>query len=230
MGKSAEELRRDIEMTREELGGTIEAIGDRVSPGRIIERRKNRFTNGVQSVRYRVMGRAGDAGHGMSDRAHMMTDTMSDKAHAAGETMTSLPQMARSQTQGSPLAAGVVAFGAGFLAAAMFPPTEKERHATEALMEKAQPLAEPLKEKLSEAGHEMAAPLKDEAAHAAQEVKQTAQQSAAQVKDTAQHATHPNQPNQPSTGMGTGMGTGTTGTMGGTSGTLAGGIQDRGGA
>lgn len=187
MGKSAEALRRDIEMTREELGGTIEAIGDRVSPGRIIERRKNRFTNGVQSVRYRVMGRASEAGH-------TMTDTMSEKVHSAGDTVTSLPQMARSQTQGSPLAAGVVAFGAGFLAAAMFPPSEAERHATESLMEKVQPLAEPLKEKLSEAGHEMAAPLKEEAAHAAQEVKQTAQESAAQVKGTAQQATHQGQP------------------------------------
>jgi gas vesicle protein len=194
VGKSAEELRRDIEMTREDLGGTIEAIGDRVSPGRIIERRKNRFTNGVQSVRYRVMGRAGDAGHSMSDRAHSMTETVSDKAHSAGDTVTSIPQMAKSQTQGSPLAAGVVAFGAGFLAAAMFPPSERERHATEALMDKAQPLTEPLMEKLSESGHEMADSLKEEAGHAAQEVKQTAQESAAQVKDTAQHATHQDQP------------------------------------
>jgi hypothetical protein len=33
MGQSPEELRRDIERTREDLGGHLDAIGDRVSPG-----------------------------------------------------------------------------------------------------------------------------------------------------------------------------------------------------
>jgi gas vesicle protein len=181
VGKSAEELRRDIEMTREDLGGTIEAIGDRVSPGRIIERRKNRFTNGVQSVRYRVMGTAGDAGHAVSDRAH----------HAA-DTVTSLPETAKYQTQGSPMAAGLIAFGAGFLAAAVIPSSQRERQATEKLMEK----AEPLKEKLSEAGHEMADNLKEDARQAAAEVKESASEHAAQVKDTAQQATHQGQSQQ----------------------------------
>ena len=50
MGQSAEELRRDIEQTRNGLGNTMEAIGDRVSPSRMMERRKNRFRNGVQHV------------------------------------------------------------------------------------------------------------------------------------------------------------------------------------
>ena len=36
MGTSAEELRRDIAQTREDLGETIDAIGDRVSPGRVM--------------------------------------------------------------------------------------------------------------------------------------------------------------------------------------------------
>jgi len=51
MGQNADELRRNIETTRENLGETVEAIGDRVSPGRMIERRKNRvmtnFRNNV---------------------------------------------------------------------------------------------------------------------------------------------------------------------------------------
>ena len=41
MGQSADELRHDIEATRGQLGETLDAIGDRVSPGRMIERRKN---------------------------------------------------------------------------------------------------------------------------------------------------------------------------------------------
>ena len=42
MGQSAEELRREIEETRDNLTGTVDAIGDRVSPGRIVERKTNR--------------------------------------------------------------------------------------------------------------------------------------------------------------------------------------------
>ena len=43
MGQGPEELRHDIERRRDDLGETIDAIGDRVSPGRIIERRRNRI-------------------------------------------------------------------------------------------------------------------------------------------------------------------------------------------
>ena len=50
MGQDAEELRREIEASRAEMSNTLDAIGDRVSPGRVIERRKNRMKNAVQSV------------------------------------------------------------------------------------------------------------------------------------------------------------------------------------
>src|SRR4051794_41986204 len=61
VGQSAEELRREIEATRGDLGTTIDAIGDRVSPGRIVERRTNRMRGGIRSVRESVMGRASSA-------------------------------------------------------------------------------------------------------------------------------------------------------------------------
>ena len=41
MGKSPEELRSDIARTRDNLSGTLDAIEDRVVPGRIVERRKD---------------------------------------------------------------------------------------------------------------------------------------------------------------------------------------------
>ena len=40
MGQRAEELRQEIEGTRAELSGTLDAIGDRVSPGRTVDRRR----------------------------------------------------------------------------------------------------------------------------------------------------------------------------------------------
>ena len=42
MGQTAEQLKEQIAGTRDDLSETLDAIGDRVSPGRVIERRKNR--------------------------------------------------------------------------------------------------------------------------------------------------------------------------------------------
>ncbi len=67
MGQTAEELRQDIADTRDNLSDTLDAIGDRVSPGRVIERRKNRMTAGVHSALERVMGSAHDAADAVRD-------------------------------------------------------------------------------------------------------------------------------------------------------------------
>ena len=56
MGQESEELRADIERRRESMTGTIDAIEDRVVPGRIIERRRQAAREWVGGVRERVMG------------------------------------------------------------------------------------------------------------------------------------------------------------------------------
>jgi len=166
MGQSTDELRRDIERTREELGSTMDAIGARVRPGRIIERRKNRVTNSVRGVRERVMGTAHD---------------MSDSSSHAVEKVGDVPQMMRERTQGAPMMAGALAFGIGFMLAAIFPATQSEQDASQKLMEKAQPL----KDELTTTGKEMAEHLKEPAKEAANQLKDSAKESAQSVKDTA---------------------------------------------
>src|SRR5215207_9753327 len=113
MGQSAEELRREIERTRGELSEDLDAIGDRVSPGRMIERRKNRVTGVWNTGRERIMGRAGDVRSNASDRAHGVTDRASDAASGAVDTLRDVPDMVMERVEGSPLAAGAVAFGVG---------------------------------------------------------------------------------------------------------------------
>ena len=61
MGQDTEELKRGIEDTRQDMSATLEAIGDRVSPGRMVQRKKNRMMESVSSVRERVMGTASSA-------------------------------------------------------------------------------------------------------------------------------------------------------------------------
>jgi len=173
MGTNTEELRRDIERTRSGLGDTLDAIGDRVSPSRVMERRKNRVTGAIRTARERVMGATSDAGHSISDTA----DSAMQSVHDA-------PQAVRSQAQGSPMAAGAIAFGIGFIAAAAFPPSRTEQEMAGNLADK----VEPLKQEASSAVHEMADHLKEPAREAVGAVKETATDGAHTMQDTAKSA------------------------------------------
>ena len=101
MGQTAEQLKEQIAGTRDDLSETLDAIGDRVSPGRVIERRKNRMSAGVRSALDRVMG----------------------TAHDAADAVRDTPSTVGSSTQGAPLVAGGIAFAAGFLLAVALPPS-----------------------------------------------------------------------------------------------------------
>ena len=173
MGQSAEQLRREIEYTRGDLSDTLEAIGDRVSPGRMMERRKNRLVNGLQNARDRVMGTASDAG-----------SAVGDAAGGAVETLKQTPDTVRQQAQGNPLAAGAIAVGVGVLLASVFPASDNERRAADQLIDK----AEPLKEELKETGREMADHLKEPAREAVDQVKDAATEGTQAVTDTAKEA------------------------------------------
>ena len=184
MGQSPEELREQIAGTRAELGDTLDAIGDRVSPGRVIERRKNRITNGFRSVKDRLMGTASDAGHAVTDRVGSAAGQAGDAGGGAVDAVRGAPTAAREQTQGNPLAAGAVAFGVGFLVAAALPKSKTEVQAAGKLLE----AAEPVKAQLAEVGHEVADNLKDSAKDAVQQVKETAAEGGRQVSETAKDA------------------------------------------
>jgi len=168
MGQEPAELRRDIESRRDDLGETIDAIGDRVSPGRIMERRRNRMANGLSSFKERVMGTVDQRTGTMSDAAGSIRD------HAS-------PDAIKRQAAGSPLGAGLVAFGVGFLVAAAMPPTDTEADAAA----RAQDALEPAKEALIDAARNVASDVKEGAADAAQEVKSTASEAAGEVAAAA---------------------------------------------
>lgn len=166
MGQDPEALRREIAGTRADLGGTIDAIEDRVSPGRIMERRKNRFVEGVQSTRDRVMGVADGVTSQVTGAPGNATDAVAQR------------------TQGTPIVAGALAFGVGFLVAAAFPPSQIEKDASSRLLDE----AEPLKQELSAVGHDVADKLKEPAKDAAQSIKDTATDAAQGVGDAAKGA------------------------------------------
>jgi hypothetical protein len=170
MGQSTEELRRDIENTRGHLGETLEAIGDRVSPARVVERRKNRMMNTARSVRERVMGTASETGRAIGDTAG-----------GAIDTLTGTPDAIRQQAQGSPLVAGAIAFGVGLLAASVARPSAIERRAADQLIDK----VDPLKDELKHAGQEMVEHMQQPVREAVEQVKETASEGSHTVADAA---------------------------------------------
>src|SRR3546814_15663236 len=71
----------------------------------------------MSRMRERVMGAADDTTSALGERMESMADTV-----------TSAPDMARSSTQGNPLAMGLVSFGVGLVAASLLPARRQERH------------------------------------------------------------------------------------------------------
>ena len=178
MGQTAEELRaqqlrEDIAQNRTELGDTLDAIGDRVSPRRIAERRKNRVFDFFGSMRERVMGAPSAA----TGSAGSVLDSAGSAAQSASTTM-------QSQVQGSPLVAGAAAAAIGFMTAAAFPSTEKEKDIAQPLADKAQPLVDAAKETAQEVAQELKQPVQE----AAQKVKDTTQEAAQTVAGTVRES------------------------------------------
>jgi hypothetical protein len=170
MAQTTDELTLRIEEQRSVLGYHLDELGDKVSPRRMAERRKAAVRDRWWSVKDRVMGTA-DAG---SERAHEMKDEAMDAARRA-------PEAARRQYEGNPLAAGLLAFAAGLVVAAVLPETEKERE----LARSVQPHLEAAASEVGAVAQDSAEALKPAARDAAEHVKQQAQQSGETVKEDA---------------------------------------------
>lgn len=169
MGQTAEErMTTEIAGTRENLSRDVDALYDKVSPSRVVERRKAAVRGRLSGVRDKVMG------------------TTQGATGSVGGTAQQAVTTVQRQTQGSPLAAGLVAFGAGMVASALIPASEKEARATQRLTEAAK--GSGIVEEAKSVGQEVGQNLKDKAAEAAQEVKASAQDSAQTVREEGQSA------------------------------------------
>lgn len=182
MGQNAEELTTtpaDIEATRTNLTRDIDELTDKVTPSRVLDRRKEAAKGRIGSLREKVMGSAGSAGGSLSGTASSATGSISGTATGALDGL-------ESRTQGNPLAAGVVAFGAGMLISALIPASEKEAQAARKLTEVAQDQGQPLIDEAKSVGQDIASDLKESAADSAQQVQTTAQESVETVKQEGQ--------------------------------------------
>jgi hypothetical protein len=101
-------------------------------------------------------------------------------------TASSAVSGTQQRVQGSPLAAGLVAFGAGLVVSSLLPATKVEAQAAHQTLEAAKEHGQPLVDEAKQAAQQVAADAKDQAVDAAQQVKESATESAQAVKDEAQ--------------------------------------------
>jgi len=192
-------IRRQIEDTRRELSYDVDALNEKVNPARVVDRRMSAAKGRVTRVKEKVMGSAHDTtsqAHGMAsnaagsvqDAASSAADNVQSAASTAVDTVQQTPDMIVRQTQGNPLAAGLIAFGVGWLVSSLLPATEKEKQlaqqAETAVKENKDTLLAPAKQVAQEIGEE----LKPAAQQAVDEVKSTAQDAAQTVKGEGQSA------------------------------------------
>ena len=173
MSNDPEQIRREIERTRTELSDNVNALGDKVNPGSIAKRQAGRVRGAATSVKDAVMGSAADA-----------AGTGQQVATTMGDAVSNAPNAVARKAQGSPVAAGLIAFGAGLLVSSLLPASRVEQQAAEKVKDTAQPMVDDL----TDTAKEVAGNLKEPTQQALEEVKSTATDAAATVKDEATSA------------------------------------------
>lgn len=205
MSTDPDQIRSEIDQTQRELSADVDALTEKLSPPRIVERRVQRTREAMTNVKDKIMGSTSDAyqtagsaisGHGaasgagdsVSARASSARDTAADAASSAVDTVRSAPDTIRRRTTGNPLAAGLVAFGAGWLLSSLLPASEPEQQVATQVKDFATEQGRPVAQQLGQAGQEAAQELKESAQQRAESVRQTAADAASTVKGEAQSA------------------------------------------
>ncbi|MGK5111853.1 MULTISPECIES: DUF3618 domain-containing protein [unclassified Geodermatophilus] len=203
-------IRAQIEQTQRELSYDVDALNEKVNPARVMDRRVTAAKGRITSVKEKVMGSAQNARSSVMGSAHdtsytaqhhaqsavgsvqgaasSAAESVQGAAQSAAQAVQQAPDTVVRQTQGNPLAAGLIAFGVGWLVSSLLPASEKEKQlaqqAETAVRENKDALLAPAKQAAQEIGDQ----LKPAAQQAVEEVKSTAQDAAQTVKQEGQSA------------------------------------------
>ena len=188
MSENPDVIRADIEATRARLGTNVDAVADKVTPSHIVQRQadkvketvKENVKDAVFGVKETVMGSADHSADNMHSAAGSAGAHLSDAGAAIGDA----PTRVKTKTRGNPLAAGLIAFGAGLLVSSLIPASQREREAADAL----KTAAEPVTSELAEAAKHVAEGLREPAQAAMENVKATAADATGHVKAEGQGA------------------------------------------
>ncbi|TCO20388.1 uncharacterized protein DUF3618 [Kribbella steppae] len=184
MAEDPEQLKRNIEQTRRTVGRDVDALTEKVSPTRVVGRRVDRARYGAHRFKERVMGSVESVG----GTAGSAVSSVQDAGSNVGDAVGSAPDRARARTRGTPLAAGVIAFAAGWVVAAALPASTKERELAQEAKDTAMDAAGPVKEQAAQMAQEVKENLQEPAQEAVTHVKHSASQAAGEVADESRSA------------------------------------------
>jgi Protein of unknown function (DUF3618) len=212
MGEEAARLREEIERTRGDLTRDVDRLAEKTSPSRIVQRRVRSTRGRLAGVKERVMGTpddrawdrvSGSAREGVSAAAEQAREGVSAAAEQAREGVSAAAEQAREvggraqeaaqeavggvreQTEGNPLAAGLVAFGVGWLVSSVLPPSEAETVAAQRAGQVAREHGGPVVEEAKQSARAVGEDLKEHAQDAASQVRDSAQDAAETVREHA---------------------------------------------
>ncbi|MGI5524246.1 DUF3618 domain-containing protein [Micromonospora sp. CA-259024] len=182
MSSDPDRIRREIETTRNELSSDVDALADKVNPRRIAGDSVGQARGALTRAKEKMMGSSNHLGQEAGQR-------MSHAAGSVRDETRSLGQQSREQAQGNPMAAGLVAFGVGLLAASLIPPSGRERQLAGRARSMVSEHSDELRQQASQVGHQVQDNLREPAQQAAQSVRSTAQQGVSAVRDQGRSAT-----------------------------------------
>jgi gas vesicle protein len=166
MGEDPDRIRREIEMTRAEMGVTVDALGYKTDV-------KARTRDSIQDKKESVMGVASSA----KERLVGAGQTVGDKT-PDGQQVARQARRAKSVAEDNPLGLAVGAVAAGFLAGLLIPSTRVED-------EKMGQLSDDVIDRAKETGQEALERGKQVAQDAAETAKESGREHAEQLQETA---------------------------------------------
>jgi hypothetical protein len=214
MTSDPDEIRDQITQTQRNLSADVDALTEKVSPPRIAQRRVERTRAAMTNMKERIMGSASSgadsardavsakaaaardaagsavssAGDTVGSAVSSAGDTVSSAASSAAGAVSSAPEVVRQRTEGNPLAAGLIAFGAGWLISSLLPATRAEQRAAAKVKDTASEYGQPVARQLGEAARDAKEHLEEPARQAARSVQDTASGAVSAVRDQAQAA------------------------------------------
>ena len=189
-----DQLEKDLGQTRESLSKDVNRLNDRVSPGRFVGTRSERIKSSASSIKDKLMGSAGSAANAAGDKLGSAVGSVQERTDSAGGSLTGsdASQALRDRTQGSPMGAGMVAFGVGWLLSALVPVSDAEQHAAKKIEDNAGAVVDPLTESAKEVAGNLQQPLQDSAAAlqdtATDAANRTAEHAKSATDDVTSHA------------------------------------------
>jgi Protein of unknown function (DUF3618) len=223
-----DEIRREIERTQANLSQDVDALTEKVTPSKIVERRVDRARDTATRLKDKVMGSnplhssgtvsghhlgggaagtasqaadrlsgtassatssvqdaASTAAGAVQDAASTAASAVQDAASTAAGAVQQAPQAIRRQARGNPLAAGVIAFGAGWLISSLLPASRQEQELADQAKQVAQEKVQPV---LSQVAGDVGDSLREPAQQAAESVRSTAQEAGQTVADEGRSA------------------------------------------